>query len=127
MKDAPMADKNAVKELNIIGSGTTIEGKLRTQGNIRVDGKMVGELHAAENVAVGLTGEIEGNINGRNVTIGGKIRGNIIAVDKLVFEGKAVVRGDIRAARLVIDEGAVFDGKISMSDARTAGHDIQRY
>lgn len=127
MKDAPMADKNAVKELNIIGSGTTIEGKLRTQGNIRVDGKMVGELHAAENVAVGLTGEIEGNINGRNVTIGGKIRGNIIAVDKLVFEGKAVVRGDIRAARLVIDEGAVFDGKISMSDARTASHDIQRY
>src|SRR5450759_1361610 len=127
MKDAPMADKNAVKELNIIGSGTTIEGKLRTQGNIRVDGKMVGELHAAENVAVGLTGEIEGNINGSNVTIGGKIRGNIIAVDKLVFEGKAVVRGDIRAARLVIDEGAVFDGKISMSDARTAGHDIQRY
>ncbi len=127
MKDAPMADKNAVKELNIIGSGTTIEGKLRTQGNIRVDGKMVGELHAAENVAVGLTGEIEGNINGRNVTIGGKIRGNIIAVDKLVFEGKAVVRGDIRAARLVIDEGAVFDGKISMSDARTAGHEIQRY
>jgi cytoskeletal protein CcmA (bactofilin family) len=127
MKDAPMADKNAVKELNIIGSGTTIEGKIRTQGNIRVDGKMVGELHAAENVAVGLTGEIEGNINGRNVTIGGKIRGNIIAVDKLVFEGKAVVRGDIRAARLVIDEGAVFDGKISMSDARTAGHDIQKY
>lgn len=127
MKDAPMADKNAVKELNIIGSGTTIEGKMRTQGNIRVDGKMVGELHAAENVAVGLTGEIEGNINGKNVTIGGKIRGNIIAVDKLVFEGKAVVRGDIRAARLVIDEGAVFDGKISMSDARTAGHDIQRY
>ena len=127
MKDAPMADKNAVRELNIIGSGTTVEGKIRTQGNIRVDGKMMGELHAAENVAVGLTGEIEGNINGRNVTVGGKIRGNIIAVDKLVFEGKAVVRGDIRAARLVIDEGAVFDGKISMSDARSTGHDIQKY
>ncbi len=127
MKDAPMADKNAGKELNLIGSGTTVEGKIRTQGSIRVDGKMMGELHAAENVAVGLTGEIEGNINGRNVTIGGKIRGNIIAVDKLVFEGKAVVRGDIRSARLVIDEGAVFDGRISMSEARSAGHDIQKY
>ena len=61
------------------------------------------------------------------MTIGGKIRGNIIAVDKLVFEGKAVVRGDIRSARLVIDEGAVFDGRISMSEARSAGHDIQKY
>jgi len=122
-----MADKNVIKELNLIGSGTTVEGKIRTQGNIRVDGKVVGELHAAENVAIGLTGEIEGNINGKNVTIGGKIRGNIIAVDKLVFEGKAVVRGDIRSARLVIDEGAVFDGKISMSDARAGNHDIQKY
>ena len=122
-----MAEKNAVKELNLIGSGTTVEGKIRTQGNIRIDGKMMGELHAAKNVAVGLTGEIEGNINGKNVTVGGKIRGNIIAVDKLVFEGKAVVRGDIRSARLVIDEGAVFDGKISMTDARSVNHDIQKY
>jgi cytoskeletal protein CcmA (bactofilin family) len=121
-----MSDKNFVKEMNLLSAGTSIEGKIRTQGSIRIDGKMVGEVHAAENVAVGLTGEIEGMINGRNVTIGGKIRGNITAVDKLVFEGKAVVRGDIRAARLVIDEGAVFDGKISMTDARTGGHESQR-
>ncbi len=123
-----MADaKNAIKELNLIGSGTSLEGKVRTQGSIRIDGKVVGEVHAAENVAVGLTGEVDGMINGRNVTVGGKIKGNITAVDKLVFEGKAVVRGDIRAARLVIDEGAVFDGKISMSEARSGGHEAQRY
>ena len=42
MKDAPMTDKNAGKELNLIGSGTTVEGKIRTQGSIRVDGKMMG-------------------------------------------------------------------------------------
>jgi cytoskeletal protein CcmA (bactofilin family) len=122
-----MAEKNTIKELNLIGSGTSLEGKVRTQGSIRVDGKMVGELHAAENVAIGLTGEVDGMINGRNVTIGGKIRGNITAVDKLVFENKAVVRGDIKAARLVIDEGAIFDGKISMSDARPGGHEQQKF
>jgi cytoskeletal protein CcmA (bactofilin family) len=122
-----MAEKNAIKELNLIGAGTSVEGKIRTQGSIRIDGKMVGEVHAAENFALGLTGEVEGTVNGRNVTVAGKVRGNIIAVDKLVFEGKAVVRGDVRAARLVIDEGAVFDGKISMSDSKTGGHDPQKY
>ena len=121
-----MADKNAIKELNLLGAGTSVEGKIRTQGSIRIDGKIVGEVHAAENVAIGLTGEIEGMINGRIVTVGGKIRGNVTAVDKLVLEGKAVVRGDIRAARLVVDEGAQFDGRVSMTDGKPAGHEPQR-
>ena len=121
-----MADKNAIKELNLLGAGTSVEGKIRTQGSIRIDGKLVGEVHAAENVAIGLTGEIEGLINGRIVTVGGKIHGNVTAVDKLVLEGKAVVRGDIRAARLVVDEGAQFDGRVSMTDGRAAGLEPQR-
>lgn len=116
-----MADKNGTKELNLIGAGTTVEGKIKTQGSIRLDGKMTGEIHAAENLAIGLAGEIEGAVNGRNVTVGGKVRGNITAVEKLVLETKAVVKGDIRAARLVIDEGATFDGKISMTENRPAG------
>ena len=116
-----MADKTGAKETNLIGAGTSVEGKIRTQGSLRLDGKMTGEIYAAENLAIGITGEMEGMVNGRNVTIGGKVRGTITAVEKLVFEAKAVVKGDVRAARLVIDEGAVFDGKISMTENRPAG------
>lgn len=105
-----------VKELNMISSGTTVEGKIRTQGSIRVDGKVIGEISASEAVAVGQSGEIEGNVAAKNLTIGGKIRGSITIVEKAVLEGKAVVKGDLRAARLIIDEGAIFDGKVSMSD-----------
>ncbi len=121
-----MAEKNGLKDLNLIGTGTTVEGKIRTQGSIRIDGKMAGEVYAGENLAIGATGEIEGMVNARNVTVGGKIKGNISAVDKLVLEGKSVVRGDVRAARLVIDEGAVFDGKVSMVEARPISHDNPR-
>ena len=46
----------------------------------------------------------------------GKIKGMVVASEKLLLESKAVVRGDIRSAKLVIDEGAVFDGKCMMSD-----------
>lgn len=102
-------------ELNLIAAGTVFEGKLRTPGSIRIDGKIVGEVSAAQSISIGGTGDVEGNVTAKSVTIGGKIKGTIVAQEKLVFESKAVVRGDIKAAKLVIDEGAQFDGKCVMS------------
>lgn len=107
-----------ISELNIIGAGTIFEGKLRTPGSIRVDGRIVGELIATQNIAIGNTGDVDGNMSAKNITVGGKIKGSILAQEKLVFESKAIVRGDIKAAKLVIDEGAVFDGKCIMSEAK---------
>lgn len=107
---------DALKEVNLIAVGTVIEGKIRSQGSVRIDGKLLGDIIANEFVAIGESGEVEGNISGKNVTVGGKVRGTVTAAEKLVLEGKSVVRGDVRATRLVIDEGAVFDGKISMAE-----------
>lgn len=114
-----MATKPEItNELNLIGVGTIVEGKVKTPGNIRVDGRIVGELTASQNVAVGASGSIEGTVQAKGVTIAGKVKGIIVAQEKLVFESKASVQGDIRAAKLVIDEGAIFDGKCMMSDAK---------
>ena len=107
-------------ELNLIGVGTIIEGKLRSPGSIRIDGKIIGEVFATQNIAVGNSGDVDGNLSAKNITIGGKIKGTVIAQEKIVFESKAVVRGDIRAAKLVIDEGAIFDGKCVMGEAKSA-------
>lgn len=105
-----------VKELNLIGAGTVVEGKIRSHGSVRVDGKVIGDISASESLAVGSSGEVDGNVNAKNATIGGKVRGSIAVAEKIVLEGKSVVRGDIRATRLVVDEGCVFDGKVAMSD-----------
>ena len=102
-------------ELNLVAAGTVFEGKLRTPGSIRIEGKIIGEVNAAQSISLGSTGDVEGNMTAKSVTIGGKIKGTITAQEKLVLESKAVVRGDIRAAKLVIDEGAQFDGKCVMS------------
>lgn len=110
MKPDPM------KEMNLVGVGTVVEGKIRSQGSVRVDGKVVGEISASESLAVGAAGEIEGNISAKNVVVGGKVRGSITATEKVVFEGKSVVKGDVRASKLVIDEGSIFDGRVTMSD-----------
>lgn len=105
-------------ELNLIGAGTVFEGKLRTPGSIRIDGRVVGEVAATQSIAIGNSGEVDGNITAKTVTIGGKIKGMITAQEKLLLESKAIVHGDIRAARLVIDEGATFDGKCMMSETK---------
>lgn len=110
------AKLDPVKEMNLIGAGTVLEGKIRSQGSVRIDGKLIGEVTASESLAIGVTGEVEGNITAKNVTIGGKVRGTINASEKIVFEGKSVIRGDIRATRLIIDEGTIFDGKVSMTE-----------
>ena len=73
-------------ELNLIGAGTIVEGKLRSPGNLRIDGKIIGEVIAAQNIAVGASGDVDGNISAKNVSIGGKIKGTIVAQEKIVFE-----------------------------------------
>ncbi len=104
------------KDLNLVAAGTVMEGKLRSQGSVRIDGKVVGDITTSESIAIGTSGEVEGNIVAKNVTVGGKVRGSISASDKVVFEGKSVIRGDVKALRLVVDEGSLFDGRVSMAD-----------
>jgi cytoskeletal protein CcmA (bactofilin family) len=112
-----MADKQTPGELSLVGTGTVVEGKIKTEGSIRIDGKLVGELHAKANIAIGLGGVVEGNLSGKNVSLAGKVTGTVAAAEKLVLEQKCTVKGDIRAARLVVDEGATFDGQCAMTPA----------
>jgi cytoskeletal protein CcmA (bactofilin family) len=102
-------------ELSLVGGGTVIEGKIKTEGSIRIDGRLTGDLIATANIAVGEAGVIEGSVMARNISLAGKVHGTVTATEKLVLEGKSVMKGDIRAARLVVDEGAVFDGQCAMS------------
>ena len=84
-----------------------------------MNGKTIGEIIVSGNLVVGATGDVNGNLQAKNVTIGGRVKGNIVATEKLVFETKAIVTGDIRATKIVIDEGAVFDGECMMGAERT--------
>ena len=111
-----MADKQrANDDLSLVGAGTLIEGKIKTEGSIRVDGTLVGEIVAKVNAAIGVTGAVEGGVMAKNVTIAGKVKGTVTATDKLTLEGKSITRGDIRASKLIVDEGAMFDGQCAMT------------
>jgi cytoskeletal protein CcmA (bactofilin family) len=104
-------------ELNtIIGRGSVIEGTLTVQSSLRVDGKIIGSVNVADSLIVGKDGEIEGEVRVKNAVIGGKVKNKIIASGKVVLEAKSVVYGEVKTSRLVIDEGAVFEGRCLMSE-----------
>jgi cytoskeletal protein CcmA (bactofilin family) len=101
-------------ELNFIGNGTSIEGDLKTNSSIRVDGKIKGTLKCEHTLTVGESGQINGAIEAKNAVIGGKIEGKVIVQEKLVLETKSKLVGELKAKKLIIDEGAVFDGASDM-------------
>ncbi len=103
--------------LSIIAEGTTCRGDFETAGNLRVDGKIIGNILSTANVAIGKGGCVEGNITGATVKISGKVQGNIEASGLLVLSATSIVHGEIKAKSLAVEEGAVINGKIAMENS----------
>ncbi len=108
------------KQLNVIGRGTTLQGTLTSAGSLHVDGNIIGDIVASESVEIGMTGQVQGNILAKSIKISGGVDGKIESNDMLVFSSKAIVRGDIKAAKLIIEEGAQFNGNCAMVNGQTA-------
>lgn len=98
----------------IIGKGSSVEGTLKVENSLRVDGRIKGHVSTTDSLVIGKEGEIEGEVIAKNAIIGGRVRGKISATGKVVLETKALFQGEMRTARLVIDDGAIFDGQCSM-------------
>lgn len=97
----------------VLGANTTLEGTLRSNANVRLDGTFTGTLEINGNVLVGETAKITADIHAKNVSIAGAVRGNVSGKKvQLLRTGR--IWGDIRAAALTTEEGAFIDGKITM-------------
>ena len=108
-----MFGKGSRKLETMIGDGTRVVGQVSVKGTIRIDGIVEGDLHA-DWVVVGETGRIVGNTRSRGMVVGGSVEGNIEATETVELTGKASMTGEIRAPKLVVSEGAVFDGRSRM-------------
>ncbi|MDZ7373921.1 MAG: polymer-forming cytoskeletal protein [candidate division KSB1 bacterium] len=109
----------APTELNsIVGKGSSLEGNLDVQNSLRIDGRVKGNVKSSDTLIVGKEGEVEGEIVAKNVVIGGRVNGKIEAVGRVVLEATAVFTGELKTSKLVIDEGAVFNGQCSMKAAQ---------
>ena len=102
---------------NLIAAGTSITGDIVSDGVIRLDGKLKGNLTTAGKLVVGPSGIITGDIKCKNADIEGTIEGKVTVGELLALKSTAKVKGDILTQRLAVEPGAVFNGTCSMSNS----------
>jgi cytoskeletal protein CcmA (bactofilin family) len=100
---------------SLIGAGTTMKGDITSNGDLRIDGMLVGNIHCSAKVVIGAGGVVQGDINGQQADIMGKVTGTIKVKDLLQLKGGSHLNGNIQAAKLQIEPAANFNGECHMT------------
>jgi cytoskeletal protein CcmA (bactofilin family) len=100
---------------NVLNSDVEIKGNIKFSGELTLDGKLEGEIQTDGTLQLGDSATINGNITAQAVVVRGKVHGNISAREKIEIKSKAELFGDIRASKLVIEEGVTYVGKTEVN------------
>jgi cytoskeletal protein CcmA (bactofilin family) len=95
---------------SIIGEGTRFTGEFDLNGLLRVDGDFSGTVRTKGKVLIGKNGRAECTIYAGTVVIGGIVRGNIFADEKVVILSTGIVLGNVTSPRFIVEEGVIFNG-----------------
>ena len=122
-----MAKNNETENnvINLIGVGTEITGDVNSNGDIRIDGVLTGNLYTKGKVVIGESGKVKGEVNCKNSDVEGLIEGKINVLELLSLKTSAKIIGDINTSRLAIEPGSKFTGNCNMSD-EVAKKDIKK-
>jgi len=115
-----MAKTNGEAEsttINLISQGTEITGDIKSNGDIRIDGSLTGNLSTKGKVVIGPTGKIKGEVTCRNSEVSGSIEGKISVGQLLNLKASSRIFGDIITCKLAIEPGARFTGTCKMSES----------
>jgi len=107
-----MADLNSSSTRNTLANDVEVKGSIKFQHDLSVDGKVEGEISSTNGMLiVGQNAELRGEIKTKSVTVYGRVHGNITVDERCELKANAQLHGDLKAARLVIEEGATYVGK----------------
>jgi len=111
---------NSPEKLNRIVDGTSIEGDIKSDSNIRIDGRLKGTINTKGKLVIGATGSIEGEIVCEHADIEGNFTGKIQITGLLTLKATSKLSGDIVTGKLAIEPGAVFSGSCTMGGASSS-------
>ena len=114
--NVPFVANNVIK-------GTRIAGSVESEGDIRIDGSLEGTLTTKAKLVVGSTGFIEGDVVCSNAIVEGKVEGKMDVKELLFLKSSAVINGDINTRKLVVEEGARFNGRCNMGGMQAVPKD----
>jgi cytoskeletal protein CcmA (bactofilin family) len=103
--------------LNALVKGTSIEGTVKCESDIRIDGTIKGDLICKAKVIIGPTGFVEGEITCQNAVVEGKIKGVLTVTDLLNIRETAEIDGTISTGKLIVQSGAKFNVACKMTDS----------
>jgi len=106
-------------DISNIAAGVEIVGDIVATGNLRLEGKIKGNIKLSDRLVVSPKGVIDGDVICKEAQIEGKVNGTITVEDILTFTETAVVHGQITTNKLVVKEGAVFTGTCDMDGKKT--------
>ena len=107
-------DANTDMAINRIVEGTSVQGEIRCESNLRIDGSFSGTVHTKGRLVVGPSGRVEGDITCQNSEIEGTVKGQLKVEQLLALKATSSVEGDIFTDKLSIEPGANFTGNCSM-------------
>ena len=105
---------------NVLNSDVELKGTLKFTGEMTFDGKLDGDISSDGTLQLGDNAVIKGNLNVNSVVLRGKINGNVTAKEKVDIKSKTELFGDVRAPKLVIEEGVTFVGKTEVNPNKVA-------
>ncbi len=105
---------------SVLGADCTIRGDVRCTGTIRIDGVVEGTVEAQDTIIIGHDAKVNASLHANQIIIGGEVHGDVTADDRLEIQATGSLHGDLRAPRLSISEGVIFEGRSMMDSAERA-------
>lgn len=99
---------------NTIGKGSVFTGNIQTYGNLRVEGRVNGDVISKSKVVIGPSAIIEGSLHAKVAEIEGEINGSVEVIDNLVLKPTCKILGNIITNKLIVESGAKFEGQCKM-------------
>lgn len=124
-----MMRRKEEKEEKVLDVNASMQGTLSFNDpvNLRINGKFQGKLKTLGQLTIGKDADVEATIEGENIFVMGKVRGNVRANGMLALHSTGVLYGDVIVANLVVEEGALFEGNCKMLSERMSVDEISKY
>ncbi|KPJ49873.1 hypothetical protein AMJ40_04500 [candidate division TA06 bacterium DG_26] len=102
----------------LVGKDSKLNGTLKVNGSVRIDGYLEGKIESKDAVVLGKDGRIKGDIKTKDIVIGGQVIGNVYAANRAEFQHGANFQGELFCKQLVIEDGVFFEGTCKMTDQK---------
>jgi len=102
------------ENFTFLGKGVDFKGVITFEGTVRIDGRLEGEIHTNGTLVVGEQAVIRGTISAGTLVSSGKIKGTIMASEKVQLLKPALLVGDVKTPAISVEEGAHFHGLCDM-------------